>query len=87
MGDGSVGRKKSLTGVVVSNKMDKTAVVSVTRLFQHPMYKKYVKTQKKYKAHDERNACSVGDRVLIVECRPISKDKHFRVGKILEKVL
>ncbi len=83
--DQKMRRRKTLTGVVVSDKMDKTVVVSVTRLYQHPMYKKYVQTKKRYKAHDERNTCSVGDRVLIVESRPLSKEKHWRVSKILEK--
>ena len=78
-------RKKTLTGVVIGDKMDKTVVVSVARQFQHPKYKKYIRTQKKYKAHDEANACSVGDMVMIIESRPLSKDKHWRVSKILEK--
>ena len=79
-------RKKTLTGVVTGDKMDKTVVVSVARQFQHPRYKKYVRTRKKYKAHDEANACSVGDVVMIIESRPLSKDKHWRVSKILEKM-
>ena len=78
-------RKKTLTGVVTGDKMDKTVTVSVARQFQHPKYKKYVRMLKKYKAHDEANACSVGDVVLITESRPLSKDKHWRVSKILEK--
>ncbi|MBP6926376.1 MAG: 30S ribosomal protein S17 [Candidatus Pacebacteria bacterium] len=71
--------KKTLTGVVVSDKMDKTVVVSVTRYEKHPKYKKYLKISKKYKAHDEANDHKVGDNVTIVETRPISKDKHFKV--------
>lgn len=71
--------KKTLTGVVVSDKMDKTVVVSVTRYEKHPKYKKYLKISKKYKAHDEANNHKVGDQVSIVETRPISKDKHFKV--------
>lgn len=69
---------KTLTGVVVSDKMQKTVVVSVTRYEKHPKYKKYLKISKKYKAHDEANH-KVGDKVTIIETRPISKDKHFKV--------
>ncbi len=70
--------RKTLDGVVVSDKMQKTVVVSVTRYEKHPKYKKYVKISKKYKAHDEAGH-KIGDRVTIVETRPISKDKHFKV--------
>ena len=70
---------KTLNGVVVSDKMQKTVVVSVTRYEKHPKYKKYVKISKKYKAHDEENNHKVGDKVTIIETRPISKDKHFKV--------
>jgi small subunit ribosomal protein S17 len=70
---------KTLDGVVVSDKMDKTVVVSVTRYEKNEKYKKYVKNSKKYKAHDEENKYKVGDKVTIVETRPISKDKHFKV--------
>ncbi|MBI4774478.1 MAG: 30S ribosomal protein S17 [Deltaproteobacteria bacterium] len=79
-------RKKTLTGVVTGDKMDKTVIVSVARQFQQPRYKKYIRMLKKYKAHDEANACSVGDLVIITESRPLSKDKHWRVSKILEKM-
>jgi len=79
------GRAKTRQGVVVSNKMDKTVVVAVHRLVKHPRYKKYVKRRAKYKAHDEQNGCNVGDRVLITETRPLSKDKRWRVRQILEK--
>ena len=72
-------------GVVISTKMDKTAVVLVERKFIHPLYKTPVVKKKKYKAHDERNMCQVGDFVLIRECRPISKTKRWRVSKILKK--
>lgn len=68
---------KILKGVVVSNKMDKTVVVAVTRFVKHPKYKKYLKITKKYKAHDEANTATVGAQVAIIETRPISKDKHF----------
>jgi len=79
------GRAKAREGVVVSNKMDKTVVVVVQRLVKHPMYKKYVKRRAKYKAHDEQNRCGIGDRVVITETRPLSKDKRWRVRTILEK--
>lgn len=71
--------KKNLTGVVVSDKMDKTVVVLVSRYVQHPKYKKYYTIHKKFKAHDEANTYKVGDKVLIEETRPISKDKSFVV--------
>ena len=70
-----------LKGVVVSDKMQKTVVVSVSRFVKHPLYGKFYKVSKKYKAHDEENKYKVGDKVEIVETRPISKDKHFRVIK------
>ncbi len=70
---------KVLKGVVVSDKMDKTVVVSVTRFVKQPKYQKFIKISKKYKAHDENNARKVGDVVEIVETRPLSKDKHFIV--------
>jgi len=79
------GRVKVREGVVVSNKMDKTVVVVVQRLVKHPQYKKYVKRRAKYKAHDEQNRCGIGDRVLIAETRPLSKDKRWRVRTIVEK--
>jgi len=75
---------KTYTGKVVSNKMDKTVVVAITRLFQHPVYKKVVKKVSKFKAHDEANACNIGDTVIITETKPISKDKRWLV---LEKVI
>jgi small subunit ribosomal protein S17 len=68
-----------LSGVVTSDKMDKTIVVKVTRFVKHPKYKKYITTSKKYKAHDEENTAKVGDTVDIVETNPISKDKHFKL--------
>ncbi len=71
--------KKTLKGVVTSDKMDKTIVVLVNRLVKHPKYKKYVKKSKKYKAHDEENKHKAGDEVTIEGCKPISKDKTFRV--------
>ncbi len=73
--------KKALKGTVLSNKMDKTAVVAVTRFVKHPKYKKYFKITKKFKAHDADNSANVGDTVSIIETRPISKDKHFAIVK------
>ena len=72
---------KTLKGVVVSDKMDKTVVVSVSRFVKHPLYGKFYKVSKKYKAHDEGNVYKTGDKVEIVETRPISKDKKFKVVK------
>ncbi len=72
-------RANPLKGVVVGDKMDKTIVVSVTRFVKHPLYGKFYKVSKKYKAHDEENKYKVGDNVEIVETRPISKDKRFKV--------
>jgi len=78
--------RKILTGVVVSNKMEKTIVVSVERNVLHPLYKKVVKKSTKFKAHDEKNECDIGDTVEIIETRPLSKDKYFRLNRIVEKV-
>lgn len=77
--------RKSRTGTVVSDKMDKTVVVAIQDRVKHPLYKKIVKRTKKFKAHDENNECKIGDRVLIVETRPLSKDKNWRVTQIVEK--
>lgn len=71
--------KKIYSGTVVSNKMDKTVVVAVTRLFQHPAYKKTVKRVTKFKAHDEKNTCQIGDIVKIIETKPLSKEKRWLV--------
>ena len=71
--------KKTLRGVVVSDKMDKTIVVKVDRYVKHPKYGKYYTISKKYKAHDEKNTHKLGDKVTIVESRPLSKDKHFTI--------
>jgi small subunit ribosomal protein S17 len=76
--------KKIYSGKVVSDKMDKTVVVAVTRTFQHPLYKKTVKKITKFKAHDEENKCQMGDKVKIIESRPLSKDKRWEVIKIME---
>ncbi|HFC10463.1 MAG TPA: 30S ribosomal protein S17 [Chloroflexi bacterium] len=77
-------KRRRLTGVVISDKMDKTVVVRVSRAFRHPLYKKVVRTHKKYKAHDELGA-QVGDQVRIVESRPISKTKHWVVEAIVRR--
>lgn len=77
--------RKVRVGRVVSNKMDKTVVVRVERTFHHPLYGKAIKRAKRFKAHDEKNECQIGDRIEIVETRPLSKDKRWRVVKILEK--
>jgi len=79
------GKRKNRTGVVVSNKMIKTAVVEVERVFPHPFYQKIVRRSKRLKAHDEKNACNVGDLVEIMETRPLSRDKRWRIVKILGK--
>jgi small subunit ribosomal protein S17 len=81
------GMKRQLVGEVVSNKMDKTAVILVERLVKHPLYKKYVRKRAKFSAHDQQNKCQVGDRVLITESRPLSKRKRWRVIKIVEKAV
>ena len=77
--------RKTREGVVISDKMDKTVVVAVVEKVKHPLYKKTVTRRKKFKAHDENNECGVGDRVAIVETRPLSKDKCWRVDHIVEK--
>jgi small subunit ribosomal protein S17 len=81
------GNKKTLIGLVASDKMAKTIVVEVTRRVRHPIYHKYVQSRQRYKAHDENNDAKVGDRVLIEECRPLSRDKRWRVKSILERAL
>jgi small subunit ribosomal protein S17 len=75
--------KKRFVGVVVSDKMQKTRVVEVVRIFKHPLYKKYIRVKRKFKAHDEKNKTKVGDKVIIQETRPISKEKHFVIVKVL----
>lgn len=77
--------RREWVGHVVSNKMNKTVVVAVDRLVRHPFYRKVMRRVTKLKAHDEQNACQVGDRVRVIETRPISKDKHWRVVQIVEK--
>ena len=77
--------RKTREAIVVSDKMDKTVVVAEEIMVLHPLYKKRVKSTNKYKAHDENNACKVGDKVLIMETRPLSKDKRWRVVEIIEQ--
>ena len=77
--------RKTRVGIVVSDKMDKTIVVAVKDSVQHPLYKKIMKRTVKFKAHDEKNECGVGDRVEIMETRPISADKRWRLVQIIEK--
>lgn len=77
--------RKTRTGYVVSDKMEKTVVVSVETLVRHPLYQRTFRRTKKFKAHDEENACRVGDKVKIMETRPLSKDKRWRIVEILER--
>ncbi len=77
--------RKTLQGIVVSDRMDKTVVVRTERLVKYQKFHKYVRRHIKYKAHDENNRCGIGDRVLIVESRPLSRDKRWRVRQVIEK--
>jgi small subunit ribosomal protein S17 len=79
------GNKRTIKGIVISNKMDKTIVVRSERIVKHPVFQKYVRRHVKYMAHDEENRCQIGDKVLIVESRPLSKEKRWRIREILEK--
>ena len=81
----SRGRRKVRVGQVVSDKMEKTAVVAVTRLVKHPMYGRFVKRTSRFKVHDEQNECNVGDVVRITETRPLSKDKRWRLVEVMRK--
>lgn len=78
-------KKRQLEGIVVSDKMQKTIVVKVTRLKPHPLYKKRIRRSKKFMTHDERNEARIGDRVIIEECRPLSRHKRWRLVKIIER--
>jgi len=80
-----VRQRRMLVGTVISDKMDKTVVVEVIRRYRHPRYKKYVHERLRYKAHDERNDARTGDRVNIVESRPVSKDKRWRLQSVVER--
>lgn len=77
--------RKTRVGIVTSDKMDKTVVVTIKNRVRHPLYNKIVNDTVKYKAHDENNECGIGDKVRIMECRPYSKDKRWRVVEIVEK--
>ena len=85
MSDSRTSRRKTRVGKVVSDKMDKTIVVAVETRVPHPLYKKIIKRTYKLKAHDEKNDCRTGDRVRVMETRPISKDKRWRLVEIIEK--
>ena len=78
-------QRKIRTGMVISNKMDKTVVVEVSRTVIHPVYKKFVRRRKRFMAHDEENRCRIGDEVMIVETRPLSRQKNWRVRKIVRE--
>ncbi|NLA81426.1 MAG: 30S ribosomal protein S17 [Clostridiaceae bacterium] len=78
-------KRKERVGTVVSDKMDKTIVIAVTEHIRHPLYKKYIKRTSKMKAHDEHNECGIGDRVRVMETRPMSRDKRWRLVEIIEK--
>ena len=79
------GHRKVLVGTVASDKMDKTIVVRVTRRVKHPIYKKYIRRHNRFKAHDPENKCRIGDTVRIIESRPLSKEKRWRVQEIIER--
>jgi small subunit ribosomal protein S17 len=79
------GIRKVLTGKVVSDKMDKTVVVAVETLVRHPLYQRIIRRTKKFKAHDDNNSCRIGDKVKMMETRPLSKEKRWRIIEILEK--
>ncbi|MGH7772820.1 MAG: 30S ribosomal protein S17 [Candidatus Binatia bacterium] len=81
------GGRKERKGVVTSNRMEKTVVVSVERMVMHPKYRKRLKRQTKVKVHDEKNECQIGDRVLIIECRPLSREKRWRVAEVLKRAV
>jgi small subunit ribosomal protein S17 len=85
MTEGAVKKKREWVGRVVSNKMNKTVVVAVQRSVIHPMYRKVLRRITKLKAHDEHNVCRIGDQVRMVETRPISKEKHWRVIEVIQK--
>jgi small subunit ribosomal protein S17 len=84
--DATRNSRKVLRGIVISNKMNKTGVVEITRKVPHPLYKKVVTKTTRFKFHDEKNECSIGDTIEVMETRPLSKDKYFRLVRIVEKV-
>jgi small subunit ribosomal protein S17 len=81
------GRRKVFTGTVVSDRMEKTVVVSVERFFRHPAYNKLLRRRTKVKAHDEERRCRVGDKVKIMETRPLSRDKRWRIVEVVQKAV
>ena len=81
------GKRREVVGTVLSNKMDKTIIVTSEKLVKHRLYHKYVRNRSKYAAHDEANVCQIGDKVLITEARPLSKSKRWRLTKVLEKAI
>jgi small subunit ribosomal protein S17 len=81
------GMKRQLVGTVVSDKMDKTVVVLVERLVKHKFYHKYIRRRAKFAAHDQNNTCQIGDKVMLIECRPLSRSKRWRVSKIVKKAV
>ena len=81
------GKKRQMYGTVVSNKMNKTVIILTERLVKHRFYKKYIRRRSKFAAHDKDNSCSIGDKVLITESRPLSRSKRWRVIKIIEKAV
>ena len=85
MSEARISSRKTRVGKVVSDKMDKTVVVAIRDNVKHPLYKKIIKRTVKFKAHDEENACGIGDKVMIMETRPLSRDKRWRVAQIIEK--
>ena len=80
-----VANKRKMIGIVVKDKMNKTIVVEAEKFLKHPKYHKFIKRKMKYKAHDETNACKIGDEVMIMEVRPVSKDKRWLVKEIIKK--
>jgi small subunit ribosomal protein S17 len=84
---GKRGIKRQMVGTVVSDKMDKTAIVVVERLVKHPLYHKYIRRRSKFAAHDKDNACHMGDKVLLTESRPLSRNKRWRVTKVIERAV
>jgi len=81
------GMKRQLVGTVTSNKMDKTVVVRVERLVKHKFYHKYIRRRSKFTAYDQNNSCQIGDKVMLTECRPLSRSKRWRVSKIVQKAV
>jgi small subunit ribosomal protein S17 len=81
------GKRRQVVGTIVSNKMDKSVIVLVERMVKHPLYHKFIRRRARFAAHDENNACHIGDKVRITESRPISKTKKWRVSEIIEKAV